>query len=370
MNTREILDKEDFIKKHKDIPGEKHGKLTLLVTKPIKMGENVPLEGSNRRNPIATRTMYNVKCDCGKETWVTISAWRLDKVKSCGKCVEPEIGKRYGKLTVIKEAPGRPRPHKNGRVYMRRFWLCKCDCGNETTVVQDSLTTYHTTSCGHCYEVDHSHIPQNVYLRLFIVAHNILDRCRNTAIQSFYLYGGRGIECKLGNTLSEIAVNLYKIPGYFEGAQLDRIDNNGHYELTNVRWVSAKENSNNNILHQRLDKSEVSLRLLPLSTFKKVCSFNNFNENDFVKYELGLVTTALANEPVYLFIHNDNIDDTDFYIKRILNFWTKWSGIVYTVHINTGVIIKDPVTGNETITYRTISSDLPEKYDNDNNKRK
>ena len=32
---------------------------------------------------------------------------------------------------------------------------------------------------------------------------------------------------------------------YFDGAELDRIDNNGNYEINNCRWVTHKENSNN-----------------------------------------------------------------------------------------------------------------------------
>ena len=49
-------------------------------------------------------------------------------------------GQRFGRLVVIKE---------NGRDKSKKvMWLCKCDCGNEVTVVGTSLRKGDTTSCG------------------------------------------------------------------------------------------------------------------------------------------------------------------------------------------------------------------------------
>ena len=49
------------------------------------------------------------------------------------------IGQRFGKLTVIE---------RNGSRYNKAAWLCRCDCGNETTVVTNALTGCKTKSCG------------------------------------------------------------------------------------------------------------------------------------------------------------------------------------------------------------------------------
>lgn len=54
-------------------------------------------------------------------------------------------GQRYGILTVIKEVEG-VRVGKK-QVHKRR-WLCRCDCGNEITVITDSLRNGNTQSCG------------------------------------------------------------------------------------------------------------------------------------------------------------------------------------------------------------------------------
>lgn len=52
-------------------------------------------------------------------------------------------GQRFGRLTVITEAPMRSQ--------YRRVWICQCNCGNVTTVQQGNLRRGHTQSCG-CFQ--------------------------------------------------------------------------------------------------------------------------------------------------------------------------------------------------------------------------
>ena len=86
------------------------------------------------------------KCKCGNVTEVSGALLRDGKVQSCGcKLYESkngidETGKRYGKLTVIKQAP---RRENNSHIY----WICKCDCGN-TVEVQG--TYLRNGVVGHC----------------------------------------------------------------------------------------------------------------------------------------------------------------------------------------------------------------------------
>lgn len=70
-------------------------------------------------------------------------------------------------------------------------------------------------------------------------------RCNNKNTENYYRYGGRGIKvCERWNNSFE---NFYydMKDSYFDGAELDRIDNNGNYEINNCRWVTHKQNSNN-----------------------------------------------------------------------------------------------------------------------------
>lgn len=56
-------------------------------------------------------------------------------------------GQRFGRLIALRTELRRGRNNdKNGR--LRRYWLCRCDCGNETYVLAEQLTTSRTQSCG------------------------------------------------------------------------------------------------------------------------------------------------------------------------------------------------------------------------------
>ncbi len=51
-------------------------------------------------------------------------------------------GRRFGRLTVLREAQQEGRSH--------RYWICRCDCGREVAVEGSHLMSGHTKSCG-CY---------------------------------------------------------------------------------------------------------------------------------------------------------------------------------------------------------------------------
>ena len=52
-------------------------------------------------------------------------------------------GQKFGRLTVIEKIPWNDTPTKS-----EARWLCKCDCGNTTTVLGSSLRSGQTKSCG------------------------------------------------------------------------------------------------------------------------------------------------------------------------------------------------------------------------------
>lgn len=56
-------------------------------------------------------------------------------------------GQRFGRLTVIRE---HPEPYRSPAGKPTRRWVCRCDCGREVTVLQNSLTAKggHAQSCG------------------------------------------------------------------------------------------------------------------------------------------------------------------------------------------------------------------------------
>ncbi len=73
-------------------------------------------------------------------------------------------------------------------------------------------------------------------------------RCTNSKAGNYARYGGRGIKLKftIGEFLDYITNDLgYDTYDKIKGLQIDRIDNNGHYEKGNIRFITAKENCNN-----------------------------------------------------------------------------------------------------------------------------
>lgn len=52
-------------------------------------------------------------------------------------------GQRFGKLTVLRQTE-KPQSSNTDGIY----WLCRCDCGQETVVLASNLVSGHTKSCG------------------------------------------------------------------------------------------------------------------------------------------------------------------------------------------------------------------------------
>lgn len=80
----------------------------------------------------ADRSHWICQCDCGVVTTLSTTQLRGSR-KSCGcqaKIKKDMLGVRKGRLVVIA-----PATAKNGV----RFWVCRCDCGNETIVSTQEL---------------------------------------------------------------------------------------------------------------------------------------------------------------------------------------------------------------------------------------
>lgn len=155
------------------------------------------------------------------------------------------IGKRFGRLVVVK---------RQGKQHSHVTWCCQCDCGMEVVIASNHLRTGHTVSCG-CARVEsmavtgrsnrtHGHTIGGVVTPEFRVWTAMHNRCMNTKAQDYARYGGRGIRiCSRWMFFAHFFTDMGPRPS---GTSIDRYpDQNGHYEPSNCRWATPKEQSRN-----------------------------------------------------------------------------------------------------------------------------
>lgn len=136
----------------------------------------------------------------------------------------------FGKLKAIEYAGA----GKSGRTY----WICICECGNQTKAMTSHLVRGNTKSCG-CGKgrfIHRMYKSPEYYTYIHAKA-----RCENPDTKQYENYGGRGIQFKFKN-FDDFFKEVGPRP---EGKSLDRIDNNGHYEVGNLKWSTRKEQQNN-----------------------------------------------------------------------------------------------------------------------------
>jgi hypothetical protein len=126
-----------------------------------------------------------------------------------------------------------------------RLLLAACSCGSPVKPYRlTSINRGKAQSCG-CFNTDQVTKHGLRFSKHYHRASNIFKRCQNPENPRYPDYGGRGIEVRF--TRNELILYLENLPGFFEGAELDRINNDGHYEKGNLRWVTRKENCNNKV---------------------------------------------------------------------------------------------------------------------------
>lgn len=158
--------------------------------------------------------------------------------------IQDRTGHKKNFLTVIGYAGRRGKQS-------RHHWWCRCRCGGIT--VQDWCNLNEKgrlVSCG-CHR--RAVLLANGAKRTAAMFRppewrswkGMIARCIYPNNPRFKDYGGRGITvCQRWiNSIHDFLADVGAMPG--PGYQLDRIDNNGHYEPGNVRWVTRKENARN-----------------------------------------------------------------------------------------------------------------------------
>ena len=130
------------------------------------------------------------------------------------------------------------------------FGVYECQyCGKEFEAITKDIKKGHTKSCG-CLRGDAHGLNSN---RFYQTWYNMIKRCTNPNNRDYKNYGARGI------TVCEEWLNITNFitwaeSTYIEGMTMDRINNDGNYEPTNIRWADKTTQQ----LNQRIMKNNKS----------------------------------------------------------------------------------------------------------------
>lgn len=157
-------------------------------------------------------------------------------------------GKRFGRLTVVKEAQKHVQPCGKKII----VWECVCDCGVVKNVFASNLLSGNTISCG-CYKRENaSKVIKTIKrkhgeseTRLYKTWRHMLSRCENKKDISYKYYGMKGVsvcdEWKNFENFKAWAIEN----GYAENLTIDRIDPLGNYSAKNCKWETRHNQDRN-----------------------------------------------------------------------------------------------------------------------------
>lgn len=168
-------------------------------------------------------------------------------------------GQKINRWTVLKRAPDK-RPGA-------ARWLCRCECGKVADVPGQNLREGESRSCG-CYNSEvrarlciarsthgMSRTPTHVTWRL------MKQRCSDKNFPGYAKYGAKGVRvCPQWESFETFLADMGKKPSAKHS--IDRIDARGHYEPSNCRWATMKEQQNNRTNNRRITWRGESLTLV------------------------------------------------------------------------------------------------------------
>lgn len=153
-----------------------------------------------------------------------------------GGAIHQLAGKRFGLLTVLDRHEARNNV---------RYWLCRCDCGNEKFIATASLMKGATTACG-CRQFGGWHRTHGMtHTRIFRIWKGMKTRCTNPNATGYHNYGGRGVKVCPEWMASFEAFYADMAATYQDHLTIERKNYDLGYEPGNCIWITKSEQGRN-----------------------------------------------------------------------------------------------------------------------------
>jgi hypothetical protein len=185
---------------------------------------------------------YLYKCDCGNEIIAKVQLVSSGNKKSCGCLRKPMINTGERYNYLTAIRFGYT---KNKQAY----WLFKCDCGREKIIRAFAVKNEMIKSCGCMQKILHNKaISKHGESQTLLYAryNDMIQRCYNLKKHRYDCYGGRGIKVFEEWKKDFLAFKAWAIKNnYKDGLSLERIDVNGDYCPNNCKWIPLADQSFN-----------------------------------------------------------------------------------------------------------------------------
>jgi hypothetical protein len=172
-----------------------------------------------------------------------------------------------------------------------KYALVQCVCGSQPRYVKlGAIRSGEAGSCG-CYHKEKVTKHGAWGKPLFIVWSRMMSRCYKPQDKSYKRYGKRGIKvCERWHDVNNFINDMQAT--YKSNLTIERINNNGNYELSNCKWATKKEQNRN---YSRNVQITFNNKTLCLMEWSELLNLNYKTLYD--RHKRGWSTERMLNTP-------------------------------------------------------------------------